>query len=357
MENKFLRHEKLYNYNIIEKKKFFDNQILKLVNFHKKNSKIYKKILNSMQLKPVKKLNDIPPIPITFFKKYELLSIKKSKVLKTLNSSGTTSSNKSKVFLDAENSQNQTWVLSKIMEKIFGKKRLPMLIIEKEPKFSNFNRNDFNARIAAINGFSIFASKKFFIFDENNKIKEKELIKFLKKYCESKFIIFGFTDQIFNCFFKNKLKKKYSNFLKNGILVHGGGWKKLESKKIDNQLFKKKIQSNYGIKNIFNYYGLIEQTGSIFIECPECLSFKCSIYSDVIIRDKHLKMINKDNQIGLLQVMSTIPTSYPGNIILTEDLAEFTNNKNCKKCHNYKGKRFKIHGRVKNSEIRGCANI
>ncbi len=54
--------------------------------------------------------------------------------------------------------------------------------------------------------------------------------------------------------------------------------------------------------------------------------------------------------------MSTVPTSYPGNIILTEDLAEFTNQKKCQKCKNYKGKRFIIHGRMKNSEIRGCAN-
>ena len=28
--------------------------------------------------------------------------------------------------------------------------------------------------------------------------------------------------------------------------------------------------------------------------------------------------------------MSTVPTSYPGNIILTEDLAEFANKNKCK---------------------------
>ena len=47
------------------------------------------------------------------------------------------------------------------MESIFGSKRLPMLVIEKEPNFSHINRNEFNARIAAINGFSIFQIKDF----------------------------------------------------------------------------------------------------------------------------------------------------------------------------------------------------
>ena len=352
----FIKFEKLYNFNLSEKKRIFDDRIMKLINFHKKKSKIFSKIMFYYNEKSFKKLDDIPPIPVTAFKKHELLSVKKSKIIKTLHSSGTSGNSTSKIFLDSNNSKNQTWVLSKIMESIFGNKRLPMLVIEKEPNFSHINRNEFNARIAAINGFSIFSNKRFFIFDENNKINESNLLKFLKKYCRQKFIIFGFTDQIFNCFIKKKLDRKYSNYLKNGILVHGGGWKKLEGLKIDNKIFRKKIYSNYKIKNIYNYYGLIEQTGSIFIECPECLSLKCSIFSDVIIRDKNLKIVKRDNEVGLLQIMSTVPTSYPGNIILTEDLAEFKNKKKCSRCKNFKGKRFIIHGRMKNSEIRGCAN-
>lgn len=357
MREKFLKFEKLYDYTYSEKKKFFDEKIFELISFHKKRSKQFNKIISYFNIKSFKNLSEIPPIPITAFKKYDLLSIKNSKIFKTLHSSGTSGTSTSKIFLDAENSKNQTWVLSKIMENIFGNKRLPMLIIEKKPNYKILDRNNFNARIAAINGFSIFSNKRYFAFDENEQIDDHKLLKFLEENCKRKFIIFGFTDQVFNFFFKKKLNKNYSKYLKNGILLHGGGWKKLESEKIDNFKFKNYINLNYKIKNIYNYYGLIEQTGSIFIECPECFSFKCSIYSDVIIRDKNLNPIKKDGEVGLLQVMSTVPTSYPGNVILTEDLAEYTNRNECKKCKIYKGKRFKIHGRMKNSEIRGCANI
>ena len=338
MKIKFLKFDKLYNYNISEKKKFFDDKIIELIAYHKKKSKQYKKIISHLNIRSIKNLNDIPPIPITAFKKYDLLSIKNSKIFKTLRSSGTSGTSTSKIFLDAENSKNQTWVLSKIMEHIFGNKRLPMLVVEEEPNYKILNRKNFNARVAAINGFSIFSNKRHFVFDENEKINNHNLLKFLKENYKKKFIIFGFTDQIYNFFFKKKLNKKYSKYFKNGILLHGGGWKKLESEKIDNLRFKKYIDLNFNIKNIYNYYGLIEQTGSIFIECPECSTFKCSIYSDVIIRDKNLSIIKKDGEVGLLQVMSTVPTSYPGNIILTEDLAEYANNSKCKKCKDYKGK-------------------
>ena len=50
---------------------------------------------------------------------------------------------------------------------------------------------------------------------------------------------FGFTDQVFKFFFKSKLNQKYKKYFKNSILIHGGGWKKLENEKIDNRIFKK----------------------------------------------------------------------------------------------------------------------
>ena len=158
---KFLKIDKLYKYSAIEKKNFFDDKILKLIKFHNKNSKNFNKFLKNFSTKVMKKIDDIPPLPVTIFKKYDLLSTKRSNIIKTLHSSGTSSAFTSKIFLDIENSRNQTWVLSKIMENIFGKKRLPMIIIEKKPNFSGSNRNDFNARLAAINGFSIFAKKDF----------------------------------------------------------------------------------------------------------------------------------------------------------------------------------------------------
>ena len=47
-------------------------------------------------------------------------------------------------------------ILTRIVEETLGKKRLPMLIIDQNPKLTN--RSSFNAKAAAIFGFALFSS-------------------------------------------------------------------------------------------------------------------------------------------------------------------------------------------------------
>ena len=114
-------------------------------------------------------------------------------------------------------------------------------------------------------------------------------------------------------------------------------------------LLKKKLNIN----NVINYYGLVEQIGSIFFEC-KCGYFIASNFSEIIIRDENLVEC-ADGQSGFVQLISLLPTSYPGHNILTEDIGEVVKNHNCT-CYGH-GKRFLIHGRVKDAELRGCSNI
>ena len=80
---------------------------------------------------------------------------------------------------------------------------------------------------------------------------------------------------------KELTDEERKDFLKNSILIHGGGWKKLIDKAVDNITFKDTITEWSGIKRIYNYYGLVEQTGSIYMEC-EYGHLHTSIYSDII---------------------------------------------------------------------------
>ena len=350
---KFTKREDIFMYNINDKNNFFSKNLLSLIKFHLKNCKEYKKIFFSLSLKKnIYKIENLPFIPVSFFKKFDLLSVEKSKIIKVLKSSGTTSNLPSKIYLDVENSKNQTWVLSKIVQSILGKKRLPMLVIDKDPK--GISREQYNARVAAINGFSIFGRNITFLINEKNEVDEKKFKEFLSLHSNEKFFIFGFTNLIYEYLIKSK-KINLTGDLKNAILLHGGGWKKLTDILISNEKFKKILLQKYNLKNIYNYYGLIEQTGSIFIECNKCSLLKCSLYSDVFLRDENLNLITKNKTKGLLQLMSLLPSSYPGNNILTEDIGEIVDVKKCD-C-GFKGKRFNVHGRTKNSEIRGCANI
>ena len=105
--------------------------------------------------------------------------------------------------------------------------------------------------------------------------------------------------------------------LSNAVLVQGGGWKKLENQKITNISFKSKLNSNLNIKNIHNYYGMVEQTGSIFFECEKGY-FHTSFFSDIIIRDKFFKK-KKSKKKGLIKIISIIQKSYNGNSIIIKE--------------------------------------
>ena len=137
--------------------------------------------------------------------------------------------------------------------------------------------------------YDIHSTPVIYLLNKDNKIDYVGLKKFLNKYSNQNFLIFGFTSYIFEYLIKRFLFKENKINFNNGILLHGGGWKRLEKMKISTHEFKKSLRKKFNIKNIINYYGTVEQTGSIFLECKKCGGFKTSIYSDVIIRDREFK--------------------------------------------------------------------
>ena len=343
-----------YSLNEFQKNKYFMEALSGLTMHHYKNSKEYKMIVSKLNYKinKLNKVEKIPYLPVRLFKNFNFLSIKHKDIFKTLVSSGTSISGVSKIYLDKNNSFNQIKVLKKIVQDSLGIERVPMLIIERER--NKLDRSNFNASIAAINGFSIFSSERVYALDQNKDVNYNSINSFLEKNKNNKFLIFGFTDKIYE-YLINKIsinKLSFKNFEK-GILIHGGGWKKLEKYKIQNKEFKLKLKNKFKIKNIFNYYGMVEQTGSIFIECS-CGYFITSNFSDIIIRDENFNVLSAGKK-GFVQLLSLLPTSYPGHSLLTEDIGEIIDKKNCKCLIN--GKRFLIHGRAPKAELRGCSNI
>ena len=184
-------------------------------------------------------------------------------------------------------------------------------------------------------------------------VKTKEIRKFIEKHKNEKIFMFGFTFMIWKHFYKELLSKEIKFNLSNSVLVHGGGWKKLTNEKISNEIFKLKLSKVIGNSKIYDYYGMVEQTGSIFMECEEGF-LHSSIFSDIIVRRPENFKIADFGEKGILQVISILPKSYPGHSLLTEDEGIVYGEDDCK-CGR-KGKYFKIIGRLKNAEIRGCSD-
>jgi hypothetical protein len=63
---------------------------------------------------------------------------------------------------------------------------------------------------------------------------------------------------------------------------------------------------------------MMEQTGSVFLECKKGF-FHCSLFSDILIRNSKFRFM-QNKEAGLIQTLSLLPVSYPGQSILTEDV-------------------------------------
>lgn len=345
-----------YSLDKNEKEKILTSRLVELTRHHKKNCLEYNCILDSIgfNFDKIKSYKDIPFLPVRLFKELELKSIPNEEVVKTMTSSGTTGQAVSKIYLDRETSSNQQKTMVKIVSEFTGSSRMPMIIIDCPSVVKN--RAMFSARGAGILGFSIFGAKKIYALDDEMRLDVNGLKDFLEKYKDQKILLFGFTFMIWHHFYKEliRLKKEGITFdLSNGILVHGGGWKKLISEAVSHDEFHQRLKDASGLEHIHDYYGMVEQTGCIYMEC-ECGHLHASIFSDVIVRNPIDFSEAAIGDTGIIQVVSTIPKSYPGHSLLTEDEGIILGVDDCP-CGR-KGKYFKIIGRLKNAEIRGCSD-
>lgn len=338
-----------------EKHRLLNCRLHELTRHHYISCPEYKRMVDAIGL-DMNNLPDyekLPFLPVRLFKELELRSCEKGDVVKTLTSSGTTGQQVSRIFLDREASSNQTKCLTKIVSHFLGTKRVPMLILDSSDVVKN--RAMFSARGAGILGFSMFGSKRQYALNEDMELDIEGMKNFLESHKGETIFMFGFTFMIWQHFYKKLQECGYKPDLSKGVLIHGGGWKKLITEKISSAEFKQRLNSVCGIlpENVHDYYGMVEQTGTIYMEC-KCGHLHTSCFSDVLIRNPQDWNLCKTQEKGLVEVVSVLPTSYPGHILLTEDEGMILGEDDCP-C-GLKGKYFKIEGRIKNAEIRGCSD-
>lgn len=345
-----------YSLDKDQKEKLLTNRMRELTAFHRENCQEYRRMMESIGFNENEAASyyDYPFLPVRLFKELSLKSVSDSDVFKTMTSSGTTGQAVSRIYLDKETAGNQQKTLVKIVSDFTGPGRMPMLIIDCPSVVKN--RLMFSARGAGILGFSIFGSDKAYALDDDMNLDIEAVQAFLKKHRGKRILMFGFTFMIWQHFYKElvRLKEEGIQFeLSEGILIHGGGWKKLVSEAVSPEEFHQRLKAVCGLDSIHDYYGMVEQTGCIYMQC-EHGHLHASIFSDVIIRRPYDFSVCEVGEKGIIQVLSMLPESYPGHSLLTEDEGVLLGEDDCP-CGR-KGKYFKVIGRLKNAEIRGCSD-
>jgi len=337
-----------------EKQEMLDRRLTELTSIHYGRCAPYRRILDAMRVDPevIKSYRDMPFLPVALFKELDLMSIDESEIAKTMTSSGTTGQAASKVYLDKETASNQQKTLVKIVGDFTGASRMPMLIIDSPTVLKD--RNSFSARGAGILGFSIFGSDRIYALNENIELDIPAVEAFLEKHKGKRILVFGFTYMVWLHFYSELVKLKKRVDLQAGILIHGGGWKRLIGEAVSKADFKEQLKSACGLTDVHDYYGMVEQTGCIYMECGYGY-LHASIYSDVITR-RHIDFSPCGfGEPGIVQVVSVLPESYPGHSLLTEDEGVIIGEDDC--LCGRKGKYFHINGRLKQAELRGCSDV
>ena len=330
--------------------------------FHYEHNEMYQRFCDRKGFDPHKPftIEEIPPVSVSVFKElgFKLNSVPKEDLTLALQSSAT-SGVPSTIVVDKETAKRQAKAMIKVIGEFIGKERKPFLIMDIDPRSSY--KKLLGARFAAVTGYLRFANKTgyFLKADENNVsyFDVAGIQEYVKELAADKpVVVFGFTYILYQHVLQSIEKAGVKIQLPKGSkIIHIGGWKKLESEKISKDLFNDRLSKCFGIEptDVIDIYGFTEQMGLNYPDC-ECGWKHTSSYVRVLVRDTVTREVLPPGREGLLEFITPVPHSYPGNVVLTDDLGVI----DAESCgHGRAGTRFKIVGRMKKAEVRGCGDI
>lgn len=176
-----------YSLNKTEKDAALKDILNDLTRRHYASCPEYARILDALSFDPSQNRDcaDLPFLPVRLFKQFELLSVPKEEITKTLTSSGTSGQSVSRIFLNADNVRSQTKTLNEIISSFIGKQRLPLLLLDTE--MIKKDRSMYSARGAGIIGFSIFGRNSTYALDADMNIDVEKVAAFLKSTKTNRF--------------------------------------------------------------------------------------------------------------------------------------------------------------------------
>lgn len=321
--------EYMINYESIFKIKTiddFESMAVKIFKYQFDNNKIYRSFCDLINKNPsdITNSNQIPFLPIKFFKSHIVLSSNQS-IEKKFISSGTTNTNLSTHYITDLKLYESSFENS--FKYFFGDiKEFTILAL-----LPSYLENKNSSLIYMADKLIKKTNRKNSGFYLDNYIELKDKLIELKK---EKVILIGVTFALLN------LIEKFNFKLPNLTIVETGGMKGRRKEMIRNELHTKLI-NGFGTDLICSEYGMTEllsqaySTNNGIFQCPPWMKIHIREPQDALSFKKN-GITGGVNVIDLANINSC-------SFIATEDLGKKNNENN-----------FEILGRFDNSDIRGC---
>jgi hypothetical protein len=324
-------------------------RLVELVDHHRRACAAYARILDAIghsSARHYEHVLDLPWLPVRLFKEHPLISTDRAPVA-VLTSSGTTGAGLTQIALDRDAAERQRRMLVATLEKITGPRRLPLLIID-APSSVRAERS--SIRGATVLGVMNVGREHVFALNDQQQIDATAVEHFLRRHAHAAFLIFGFTSLVWTRFYE--LARQRSFDLSDALLLHTGGWKKLADQAVSPQVFRTRFREDTGLVRCHNFYGMVEQGGTIHLESASGDGLYCPDSTDVIVRDTQSWEEAAVGTVGVIEVLSSACRAHPGHVLLTEDLGVVHGVDDGE----WPGKRFSVLGRLARAEPRGCAD-
>lgn len=329
---------------------------------HRKNCHPFRRLCASFDTRSDKHLHELahlPYVPVGIFKSQNLVSVPEDTIRFWMSSSATTGV-PSRIPIDGITSKRQTEASARVMAEYLGPQRRPLLVLDEEP-VAGFTAQ-IEARSAATRGILVFASQaEYFLQTEGGQphLDLSRLTQRLRDFEKSgdEVCLFGTTYLLYlHVIHELKAQGVTLRLGSRARVVHIGGWKKLEDRRVGLNQFVEDIVHVLGIpeERIFDIYGFTEQMGLNYISQgrgPKTVP----LYAEIIIRDPQTLEPANDGDEGLIQILTPIPNSYPGISVLTEDVGRIVNRG--RDGEGRQATQFEVTGRAHRAEPRGCGDI
>lgn len=308
----------------IQNEESFSKLALELFDFHIVNNEIYKKYCELLKINKamIKNIEDIPFLPIQFFKSHKIYTANKDPEI-AYASSGTTGSSQSKHFV-ADKTTDYLVLAENWFEHFFPKYK-DHIIIGLLPSYLERKGSSLIDMVAYFINQSHF-SESCFSLEANQNIRE------LLESHQPK-IIFGVTYALLN------LAEKGIK-CKNTKVIETGGMKGMRKEIVREELHHK-LKNGLGTNSIYSEYGMTELLSQAY-STPDNSSFTPPAWMKVFVRPTTDPLSSQRTGKGGLNIIDLAnKNSCP--FIATEDLGEVFENGN-----------FNVSGRLDHSQTRGC---
>ena len=293
-----------------------------------KNNGVYRSFCDLLYIhsSDVKEVEEIPFLPIQFFKSHAVLSSTQA-VKETFTSSGTTGSSVSKHMVTDVSWYTKSY--TKGFEHFYG----PIEDFTVLGLLPNYLERDGSSLIYMVDDFIKKSNKPASGFYLNNLTElSKTLIELDKK--GEKVLLIGVAFALLDLIESQQFK------LQNTIIMETGGMKGRRKEIIRNELHEI-LCAGFGVSKIYSEYGMTELLSQGYSSGDGV--FDCPPWMKILARDTEdaLTMVgaNKTGGLNVIDLANYNSCSF----IATQDLGKIDNNG-----------RFEVLGRFDHSDIRGC---